>query len=104
MAVKIVRDPSHHTNDETYICLLTILPDPDSVRVHAHPFGFGFQSIIDDLELYKGFRYTWESLPEAIGTGHLHGISGEGFAEVLILGTCVFEYVTDSPYPYHAHN
>ena len=57
------------------------------VRVFAEPFGYGFQSVAERLGLYSGKRSNPEEMIPFLS-------SEEGLSvDVVILGTCEFEYV-----------
>ncbi|OBZ71969.1 hypothetical protein A0H81_08138 [Grifola frondosa] len=53
------------------------------IHVFAPPFGFGFQSVVDRLQLYHGVR----GLPEAL-VPHIVGQPGDGGIDMVVLGTC----------------
>jgi hypothetical protein len=60
-----------------------------SVEIYTPaPFNFEFQTIVDNLQLYRGETKTSDELIEAINSN-----MGDGGIDMVVLGTCEFECV-----------
>ncbi|SJL09859.1 uncharacterized protein ARMOST_13240 [Armillaria ostoyae] len=64
-----------------------------SLQVYApSPFGFGFQTVVDDLDLYHGKIHNPDDLIR-----DLRSTGTETVYDIVILGTCEIEYVISPP-------
>lgn len=64
------------------------------INVFAQPFPFGFQEVVEDLNLWKhqGMRSDHQSFVEFLSSH-----TGDGGVDLVVLGTCQYECVPFSP-------
>ena len=74
---------------------------PTQISIFAQPFPFGFQEIVEDYGLWKhqGVRAEHEKFVD-----FLNAETGDGAVDLVVLGTCQYEYVFSRSHHRHCLN